>query len=99
MKHLPTVNARSIFAAAGQHAANGADMLDDIESQIIDPIEKMRLKLECHKVISNHLSTQTKLISSSLKNRELDQTDKLNNIKTDYRNPEVRNFENDPPKE
>jgi cytoplasmic iron level regulating protein YaaA (DUF328/UPF0246 family) len=84
MKALPTVNQKSVYAAAGLIYA---DITNNTE--ITDPILKATLRLKA-------LQTQNAAFIAELKNRQLEQIDKLNNIKTEMRIVEVKNFNSIP---
>lgn len=81
MKHLATVNQKSIYAAAG-HQYEEADLIDD-------PVIRITLKLKC-------LDLQVKTYMAEQKNRAMDQLDKVHNIKTSMRNVEIKNFDSIP---
>jgi len=79
-KTLPTVNQKSVYAAAGMLYAEFRD-----DDKLTDPYEKGILMLKC-------LAIQNMTIGYELKRRELDQIDKLNNIHTIQRNIEIKAF-------
>lgn len=96
MKNLPTVNSRSVYAHTGTVVARRTDDLDEIESFDIDPVEKMRMKGEAHKDIAKYLSIQAGLYVAAIKKQEVDQEREINGLNTAFRNPEVKNFPNEP---
>jgi hypothetical protein len=80
MKALPTVNLKSIFAAGGLEYADVKN-----NETIQDPIIKATLCLKA-------LQMQMVAYVAEQKNRQMDQVDKLNNIKTETRIIEIKNF-------
>jgi Ser-tRNA(Ala) deacylase AlaX len=84
MKTLPTVNQKSVYAAAGLTYAE----IENSE-EITNPVIKATLKLKA-------LQIQTSIYVAELKRRQMDQIDLLNDIKTDQRIIEIKNFDQIP---
>lgn len=81
MSNLPTVNQKSVYAAAGFQYADA--------DQIEDPVTRISLRLKA-------LDIQYRIYIAEQRNRALDQIDKLNNIKTEMRIIETKNFDQIP---
>lgn len=80
-KTLPTVNQKSIYAAAGLIYAEVKD-----DDKLSDPFLKATIMLKA-------LHEQNVAYIAELKRRQLDQIDKLNNIRTHMRNIEIKAFD------
>lgn len=82
MKKLSFVNSKSAYALASEAHA-------EAEETILDPSERLDKKIKC-------LDISCKLKIIALKERQQDQIDAINDIKTTYRNPELKNFDPSP---